>query len=284
MLPRFLQNQQLPLMGEFNLDNPWWKIAVVLALLGMTGLARLFGGRDPKEDGKWLVETLDSATIAIALVLFVIQPFILQAFYIPSGSMENTLLVSDRLVVSRLIYRFKEPEFQDVIVFVAPPTATDKPNTDFIKRCMGTPGDVVEMRAGKFYRQGKFVPESYVLWDNTNPVYDMKIYGDAVYARDYYGPGTPGQWSQNNIPAPQADQDKITAAAPGAVPDGKLLMLGDHRSNSDDGHLWGFAPRENVIGKALCVFWPPQRFGLVEKLTERQGKTPVSTAAVPVSP
>ena len=266
---------------NFNLDNPWWKLAVVLALVSMAALARLFAARGPKEDGKWLVETLDSATIAIALVLFVIQPFILQAFYIPSGSMENTLLVSDRLVVSRLVYHLREPAFQDVIVFEAPPTATPVAHTDFIKRCMGTPGDVVEMRAGKLFHNGTMVPEPYALWNGPDPVYDMKIVGGAVYSRSYYAPGLAGagDWKQNGRPMPEADQARITLAAPGRVPDGKLLMLGDHRSNSDDGHMWGFAPRENVVGKALCVFWPPQRFGLVEKLTAPQGAEQSSSSA-----
>ena len=270
---------------NFNLDNPWWKLAVVLALVSMAALARLFAARGPKEDGKWLVETLDSATIAIALVLFVIQPFILQAFYIPSGSMENTLLVSDRLVVSRLVYHLREPQFQDVIVFEAPPSATNVPGTDFIKRCVGTPGDVVEMRAGKLFRGGVIVPESYALWNGPDKFYDMKIVGGAVYSRGYYAPGLAGDWKQNGIPVTESDQVKISAAAPGSVPVGKLLMLGDHRSDSDDGHMWGFAPRENVVGKALCVFWPPQRFGLVERLTTRQSAAPsASGTAVAVRP
>ena len=146
---------------EFNIESPWWKLAIVLGLLGMREFVRLLSPRDDGSDGsetsKWLVETLDSATIAIGLVLFVIQPFILQAFFIPSGSMEDTLRISDRLLVSRLIYRLKEPEFQDVVVFEAPEAAAQPPHTDFIKRCMGTPGDVIEMRDGKFYRNGQFV-------------------------------------------------------------------------------------------------------------------------------
>ena len=257
---------------EFNIESPWWKLAIVAGLIAMREFVRLLSpkelGSEGSETGKWLVETLDSATIAIALVLFVIQPFILQAFYIPSGSMEDTLRVSDRLLVSRLIYRLRDPQFQDVIVFVAPPTATDKPGTDFIKRCMGTPGDVVEMRNGKFYRNGQRVFEPYPLWNGPNIVsYDMKIYDGKVYSREYYTRGVPGLWSQNNIGAPEANQAKITLAPPGAVPPSSLLMLGDHRSDSNDGHVWGFVPRENVVGKAICVFWPPTRLGLVDSLS-----------------
>ena len=275
---------------EFNIENPWWKLAIVLGLLGMREFVRLLSPREIKAGGntisesnetsKWLIETLDSATIAIGLVLFVIQPFILQAFFIPSGSMEDTLRISDRLLVSRLIYRMREPQFQDVVVFEAPEAAAQPPHTDFIKRCMGTPGDVVEMRNGKFYRKGQLVNEPYKLWDRPTSSYDMKIVEGAVYSRDYYDPDTPGKWSKNGLVVPDADQNLIDSAKPGKVPDGQLLMLGDHRSNSNDGHVWGFTPRANVVGKAICVFWPPTRLGLVDSLSfhPRAPQQPVATA------
>ena len=275
---------------QFNIENPLWKLAIVLGLLGMREFVRLLSPREvttvsgnsiseANETSKWLIETLDSATIAIGLVLFVIQPFILQAFYIPSGSMEDTLRISDRLLVSRLIYRIKDPQFQDVVVFEPPPAAAQPPHTDFIKRCMGTPGDVVEMRNGKFYRNGEAVQEPYKLWNGPTVSYDMKIVDGAVYSREYYSPGMPKPWSQNNLVVTDADQKAIDEAAPGRVPAGYLLMLGDHRSNSDDGHVWGFAPRQNVVGKAICVFWPPTRLGLVDSLSfhPRPPQQPVST-------
>lgn len=284
---------------EFNIESPWWKLAIVLGLLGMREFVRLLSPREVKvgggagagansdssETSKWLIETLDSATIAIGLVLFVIQPFILQAFFIPSGSMEDTLRISDRLLVSRLIYRLEDPHFQDVVVFEAPEAAAQPPHTDFIKRCMGTPGDVVEMRNGKFYRKGKldsevkFVKEPYKLWNGPTISYDMKIVEGAVYSREYYAPNQPGAWSKNGLVVPDADQTLIEKAKPGPVPAGHLLMLGDHRSNSNDGHVWGFTPRENVVGKAICVFWPPTRLGLVDGLSfhPRAPQQPVST-------
>ena len=271
---------------EFNIESPWWKLAIVLGLLGMREFVRLLSPRETdNETSKWLIETLDSATIAIGLVLFVIQPFILQAFFIPSGSMEDTLRISDRLLVSRLIYRLRDPQFQDVVVFEAPPAAAQPPHTDFIKRCMGTPGDIIEVRDAKVYRNGQFVPEPYKLWNGPTISYDMKIVDGAVYSREYYAPGQPGAWSKNSIVAPDADQAEIQAAKPGPVPAGHLLMLGDHRSNSNDGHVWGFTPRENVVGKAICVFWPPTRLGLVDSLSfhPRAPQQPASTEAmVPV--
>ena len=247
-----------------NIDGLWWKLAIVAALAGAGIVARRFAARD---SSKGTVETLDSATIAIGLVFFVIQPFILQAFWIPSSSMENTLRIDDRLLVSRAIYRLQEPKFQDVVVFEAPPAAAQKPHTDFIKRCVGTPGDVVEMRAGTLFHNGKAVPEIYKLWSSAALPYDMKIVGSVVYSRNYYAPNMPAPWRKNLDEVPSANQAAISAAKPGKVPAGRLLMLGDHRSDSLDGHYWGFVPRENVVGKALCVFWPPKRLGLVDNLS-----------------
>ena len=282
-----------PTLMENIIEGSFWKIAIVVMLAGAALLAhrhpalleRLFEvlgqkiarilGRASasleerrfaaRESAKAMTETLDSATIAIGLVFFVIQPFILQSFWIPTGSMENTLRVNDRLLVSRAIYRFEEPKFQDVIVFEPPAAAAQPPHTDFIKRCMGTPGDVIEMRKGVLFRNGTAVPEIYQLWNSGALPYDMKIVGGAVYSRNYDAPNLPGEWTRNQIPA--ANQTAISAAKSGAVPVGNLLMLGDHRSHSLDGHFWGFAPRKNVIGKAVCVFWPPKRLGLVDNLT-----------------
>lgn len=253
---------------EFNLENIWCKLAVMAGLVGATVLAHLFvAKRRDSENGKFIVETLDSMTIAIGLVLLVIQPFILQSFWIPSGSMENTLRVDDRVLVSRAIYRLQEPNFQDVVVFRAPEATREKPGTDYIKRCIGRPGDSIEVRKGVLFRNGKEVPEIYRLWNSPVLPYDMKIVGGAVYSRDYFAPNQPEPWAQNDIVVPMSDQVSIDTATPGAVPKGFLLMLGDHRSHSSDGHVWGFVPRQNVIGRAMCVFWPPKRLGLVDNLS-----------------
>ncbi len=249
---------------EHNIEGWPWKLAIVAAL----AIAGVMGRRlSSPENDRALVETLDSATVAIALVFFVIQPFILQSFWIPTGSMENTLRVQDRLLVSRAIYRLQEPKFQDVVVFEAPPAAEQKPDTDFIKRCVGTPGDSIEVRKGVLFRNGKAVPEIYQLWNSGALPYDMKIVGGAIYSRDYFAPNVPALWQQNSIVVPDAEQSTLNAASSGKVPTGQLLMLGDHRSHSLDGHFWGFVPRQNVIGKAVCVFWPPTRLGLVDGLS-----------------
>ena len=227
----------------FNMDSWAWKIALILAIIGVREFVRLLSPKDHKnqthENSRWAIETLDSAAIAIGLVLFIIQPFLLQAFFIPSGSMEDTLQVRDRLLVSKLIYRLKNPRFQDVVVFRAPPDALNAntpPGTDFIKRCIGTPGDVVYVVNRQLYRipegggRVQKINEPYVKWNPTgNAAYDMKIIGGVVYSREYYAPGQPGTWSINGEAQPESEQQKITASKPEAVPPGKLLMLGDHQ-------------------------------------------------------
>ena len=141
----------------------------------------------------------------------------------------------------------------------------------------------------EIYHNGQKIREDYTKWSDpaTNGgafdefnlagstprySYDMKIVDDAVYSREYISPTQPGLWTRNGIAVAQTDQAAITAAPPGKVPPGKYLMLGDHRNNSNDGHVWGFVPRENIIGKAVCVFWPPTRLGLVDRMTKNQRK------------
>jgi signal peptidase I len=275
----------------FNTESWVWKCVIVGGLLAMRffvqalSTPQLVRGRKAEmpEGAKWVVETLDSAALAIGLVLFIIQPFLLQAFYIPSGSMENTLLgpppgqsgSGDRLLVSKFVYNFQEPKAGDVIVFRPPAQAQpDKPTDDFIKRCIGTPGDIIEIKGQTLFRNGKIVPEPYMKWSNPNSSYDLKIVDGKVYSRAYNaGSGfnsTPvwvveGRAKQSREAAP--NQEYISTATPEPIPEGKYLMLGDHRDNSSDGHVWGFVPRENIRGKAFCVFWPPSRIGTIDRMS-----------------
>jgi signal peptidase I len=290
----------------FHMDSWGWKIAVVAMLIGVREFVRLVSPREADgrtgESSKWLIETIDSAAIAIGLVLFVIQPFLLQAFYIPSGSMEDTLQVKDRLLVSKLIYRLRDPHFQDVVVFRAPPEATantslaEAGDTDFIKRCMGTPGDVVYVLHGKVWRRGKGESRAQQVWEpytKWSPLgngvatmaYDMKIVDGVVYSRDYNSEDLPMNWTVNNRQVDDNEKaEQITAAPYGPVPPDKFFMLGDHRNNSNDGHVWGFVPRANIVGKAICVFWPPTRVGLVDHMSfsQHQSEKPTTVASAPL--
>lgn len=169
------------------------------------------------------VEGLQTIVLSVALALG-IRHFVAEARYIPSGSMEPTLQINDRLVIEKISYHLNPPEHGDVVVFWPPDslTAPGKRRDAFIKRIIGLPGDVVEVRDGEVIRNGEVLTEPYI-----------------KAAPDY-------QWG------------------PEEVPEAAYLVLGDNRNSSYDSHAWGFVPQENIIGKAVVRFWPPDRLGLLD--------------------
>ncbi|MBI3947968.1 MAG: signal peptidase I [Armatimonadetes bacterium] len=108
-----------------------------------------------------VLEFIDSGLIALVLVFLLIRPFVVQAFYIPSGSMKPTLQINDKILVNKFIYRFREPRRGDVVVFRAPPQAA-LDEKDFIKRLIGLSGDVIEVRKGRVYLNGQARDETYI--------------------------------------------------------------------------------------------------------------------------
>jgi len=171
-------------------------------------------------------------SIIFALVLaFVIRAFVVQAFKIPSGSMEPTLEIGDHLLVNKFIYGIKipftsinlfplkSPQRGDVIVFIYPP----EPDKDFIKRVIGVGGDSVRIANKKLYINGVEVPDTHAVYrENT-------ILPGGVQELDNFGPVN--------------------------VPKGSLFVLGDNRDHSLDSRFWGFVPLKNVLGKALGIYW-----------------------------
>jgi signal peptidase I len=176
------------------------------------------------------------------LVAILIKTFLFQAFYIPSGSMENTLEVNDRVLVNKLAYRIGDIQRGDVIVFDDPrggfgqaeESVVDSalrnlfesiglaaPRSEFIKRVIGLPGEVVEGRDG-------------VVFVNGVPLYEP-------YLKD---PGEP-----------------ISTFGPIDVPADALFVMGDNRSESQDSRFFGPIPTEDVVGKAFVIIWPPSRWG-----------------------
>jgi signal peptidase I len=138
---------------------------IVMFVVGAT-LLRLGLIRVPNGAARSAAELLESAIIAVVLVFLVIRPFVVQAYFIPSPSMEPTLLgkngVGDRILVNKLIYRLQQPKHDDVVVFIPPPSATEGSSEDptgnpinFIKRLIGEPGDVIEAHAGRLMVNGQ---------------------------------------------------------------------------------------------------------------------------------
>ncbi len=180
-----------------------------------------------------LREYFESIVIAVILALFV-RTWVVQAFKIPTGSMENNLLVGDHLLVNKFTYAPTAGALDrallpvntihrgDVVVFKYP----EDPERDFIKRVIGLPGETLEVREKKVYINGKPLDEPYVHF-----LQPAGTYGEfaAFDVRERYGPVT--------------------------VPEGHYFMMGDNRDNSQDSRYWGFLPREYVKGKALIVYW-----------------------------
>ena len=181
-----------------------------------------------KSKGGVIREYAESIVIAILIALF-IRAFIVQAFKIPSGSMEPTLLIGDHLLVNKFIYGiklpfidqkvlvYKEPQREDIIVFIFPKDKTK----DFIKRVVGVSGDTIEIRQKKIYINDK-------LWQDSHGVYrDSEV--TSLVPRDNFGPVV--------------------------VPAGHVMVMGDNRDRSYDSRFWGFVPIDQIKGKALILYW-----------------------------
>jgi len=184
-----------------------------------------------------------------------------RSHYIPARSMEDTLQVNDRLLSSPLIYRLRAPHCGELVIFRAPATSLLPPDIEFVKRCVGVPGDVVDIRQRQFYRNGQLVKEPYVKWgsdSDLNYCYDMKIVHGKIYSRYYDADNLPGMWRVNEVPLTDQEQQRIERAAPEAIPPGQFLMLGDYRTNSNDSHSFGLVPRANIVSKAILIYAPPE--------------------------
>jgi signal peptidase I len=198
------------------------------------------------------VETLKTIGVSVVLALAMRQ-FVAEARFIPSGSMEPTLLVDDRLIVDKVTYRFSDPQRGDIVVFDPTDTLKAQKYTEaFIKRVIGLPGDKVEVQDDKVTINGKPLTENYP--STQHPEQMVKIYTD----KNKQDPSVPLWTAENKGPDfPQPGQSNV-------VPAGQYLVLGDHRSNSLDGRVWGYVPKDRIVGKALVRFWPLNRLGGID--------------------
>jgi signal peptidase I len=243
-----------------TLDQPW-KIAALIGLLAFLRIVWGLWRRAPART--FTLELLDSGLIAFVLVFLLIRPWVVQAFYIPSASMQPTLMgprdplsdmeegagrvmrrsrQGDRILVNKFVYRLTPAQRGDIIVFRAPPQAFyGNDRRDFVKRLIGLPGDVIRIRRGEgVYVNGRRVVEPLEI---PLPDYDWPV--------DDYG-----------LPTGEGYR----------VPENCYFVLGDNRNHSMDSHRWTDPttgePRPEleawrVLGKALVIFWPPTRIRLV---------------------
>lgn len=238
--------------------------------------------------GKFFNETLDALVYAAGIVFLVIRPFAIQTFFIPTGSMLETLQINDFIVANKWVYRTSDPKAGDIVVFRPPATAgAEETKKDYIKRCIGVPGQVIEIREGFLYRDGKRVAEQYVtrVGDQAGtpgvPGFaktDFKLVKDG----ERYIPVTLESFGEQvanltgrTAPAFMDDgsdptfQQRLMTGAPVAVPEGYFLMMGDNRDGSFDSRGWGLVPRRNIIGKAEWIWMPVRR---IRQLPSDPGK------------
>jgi len=181
-------------------------------------------------------EYFESIAIAVILALFV-RTFVVQAFKIPTGSMENNLLIGDHLIVNKFVFGpdgtgldrtvlpMRDIRRGDIVVFKYP----EDPERDFIKRVIGLPGETLEVRDKRVYINGRRLDEPHVHY--LEPPKGQSEYQEVTSfdLRERYGPVT--------------------------IPADKYFVMGDNRDNSQDSRYWGFLPREYVKGRALMIYW-----------------------------
>ncbi|RJO63861.1 MAG: signal peptidase I [Candidatus Omnitrophota bacterium] len=182
-----------------------------------------------------LREWTESLLIAFMLAM-VIRTFFVQAFKIPTGSMRQTLIEGDVILVNKFLYGpkipfmdirlfgLREPRRGDVIVFIYPKNT----KKDFIKRLVAVGGETVEIKNGTVYVNDKPL---------TDPVFSQRYY----YNR--------GSWGEGGV--------KIR------VPENNFFVLGDNSASSEDSRYWGFVPRKNILGKAVLIYWPFPRVRII---------------------
>jgi signal peptidase I len=198
--------------------------------------------------GSDLISSLQSLMGTVVIAIFVIT-FIVQAFQIPSESMENTLLVGDYLLVNKLCYGgsglgdhvmpYQKIGRGDIIVFHYPVD----PQQHFVKRVIGLPGDRLRMVNKRVLINGKPLDEPYVRF--LEPA--NNLYRDDFPRTDIPAANMEGSW--------WLQMRKLVEDGELIIPQGNYFVMGDNRDDSQDSRYWGFVPQENIIGRPLLIYW-----------------------------
>jgi signal peptidase I len=211
-------------------------------------------------------ETFPEAVASICSILVIglfILTFLGQNFVIPSGSMEQTLLVGDHLLVDRItlappakwmpLVHYREPKRGDIVVFIKPVTDPDADGNPqyliLVKRLIGVPGDHIHLRNGVVIINGaaQKLPGDA---DNSPNLHNLR---DVVFLDEF--PSIPPSTEHDATEAWEVDFPNHFENGDLVVPPGKYFMMGDHRHNSLDSRYWGFVPRENIVGRPIFNYW-----------------------------
>jgi len=212
--------------------------------------------------GSDVIGSLQSLVGTVVIAVFVIT-FVVQAFQIPSESMENTLLVGDYLLVNKLCYGqgvpllpYRKIARGDIVVFHYPVD----PKQHFVKRVIGLPGDRLRMISKKVWINGKPLDEPYVRFlEPPNGRDPSSLFRDNFPRTDLYAINMDGKWL--------LEMRKLVEDGQLIVPEGHYFVMGDNRDDSQDSRYWGFVPRENIIGRPLLIYWSVQEWDHSNSLT-----------------
>jgi signal peptidase I len=184
--------------------------------------------------GRWIIELLGVVIVAV-VVAVVLRTFLVATYSIPSGSMEPTLQIGDRIVVNKLSYHLHGVGTGDIVVFSTPPLedCAGPPVADLVKRVIALPGQTVSLSAGRVYINGHVLPEPWLT--------------PTMRTDTYPGP--------TNAPYSLHDAYK--------VPAGDVYVMGDNRTESCDSRYWGPVHQSTIVGKADLRIWPLSRLGFL---------------------
>lgn len=255
-----------------------------------------------------IINDLADALVYAAIVVFMlVRPFAIQTFYIPSPSMVDTLRTNDYIVANKFVYRTSDPRFGDIVVFKPSIYARpeEQPDADFIKRCIGIPGDLIEMKDWQLFRNGKPVEEPYKTISDPGTRHELPLPKDAwqtyidqqedfkMIQLDLYkvtDPSKPGNpegivpflykkdiFSEqymfaprgNSLYNPEMDTNSAAELPAQRIPKDYYLMIGDNRNGSNDGRYWGLVHRSQIVGRAEFTWMPISR---AKKLTNPHAK------------
>jgi signal peptidase I len=196
----------------------------------------------PAEESRYseawsFLKELPFLIVGALIVAVLVKSFLIQVFWIPSGSMEETLQIGDRVIVNKLAYRFGEPGRGDVVVFEPETFESESvvtkvsrnllesvglrtPESDLIKRVIGLPGETIKIQDGQLY------------------------INDAVLSEPYLQPGV-----------------RMSDFGPEVIPDDSYFVMGDNRGSSRDSRVFGAIEGSRIVGRAFSVVWPPDRWG-----------------------
>jgi signal peptidase I len=252
----------IPGIGHFYLKKPWIGVLLVILtaflfwipIVGILWTCLVIylsyiGASDdrPRIPNKFIqfIAIFFVVTLLNVLTPFLVRTYVAEARYMPSGSMEPTLQINDRLVINKVAYYFDAPKRGNIIVFNPTQILKEQGFHDaFIKRVIGVPGDLIALKDGRVYINNQRLSEPYT---NASPTLIEPCGGVATVE---------GQ----TLPPP-------FLSVPVTIPQNNFLVLGDNRSNSYDGRCWGLVAQSEILGKATKLYWPLSRLGPVPEVT-----------------